>query len=532
MRVDSGSGINPHTLLKGGKVAGGEVILEASGIHKHFGGTKALSNVDFSVTKGEIHGLVGANGAGKSTLVKVLAGVYRPEAGEIRVDGATVEISSVERARELGMCFVHQQHVIVPSLTGLENVLLGEKLPLRRSGLINWRAAGQRGRELMETSGFEFDLRLEAGRQSAARQKLIEIARALAQRAQIVVLDEPTASLGDEEVGHLMSDLRSLADSGVSIVYISHRLEEVVALSDRITVLRNGMNAGIVRREEATKARVVEMIVGGATDYSPPSKTRSAGPELLACEDVCWGDRVKGVSLSLHAGEVVGLAGLEGSGRTELARLLFGVNRPASGVIRRNGEVVHWKSSADAIRSGVAMVPEDRHIEGLVEAMSISKNVTLPSLRDYRLSRGFPFLNHKKETATAKEQITKLAIRAGGPNQAVSELSGGNQQKVVLARWLARNAEVLILDEPTHGVDVGAKSEIYRLISELAAAGAAVLIIASELIELVETCDRVVVLYHGKIASEVGRSELSEDLLLSRCFGHVTEQPTVQMGAS
>ncbi|GAA4153997.1 sugar ABC transporter ATP-binding protein [Leifsonia shinshuensis] len=485
-------------------------VVQMRGISKAFTGVVVLDAVDFEVRFGEVHALAGGNGAGKSTLMKILQGVYRSDAGEIRIAGEPVSIASIQDAKAAGIGMVFQEFSLVPSLTVARNVFLGAE-PLTRWGLIDERALVRRTEEVFARMGVEIDPRAEVGRLGTAYWQLTEIAKALSQNARVLIMDEPTASLARHETEALFELIERLKAAGISVIYISHRMDEVYRIADRITVLRDGRRLFTEPLSAITPEAIVEGIVGKKVEsrltYRERERVSHDGPPLLEVRGLTAGDRVRDVSFALRRGEILGLAGLMGSGRTELARALFGIDR-ARGEVLVDGEPIVLSSPRHAIAAGLALVPEDRRDQGLVLDHSVRENLLLPLLDDIR--RG-PLLDAAGGRALSASLIERLNIKVSHPGRPVRLLSGGNQQKVVIAKWLGTDPDVLILDEPTAGVDIGTKSEILERIRDLAASGKAVIVISSEYPELLAVSDRILVIRGGSIARELERSDIADE---------------------
>jgi ribose transport system ATP-binding protein len=480
------------------------------GIRKSFDGVPVLLGVDFEIGRGEVHALVGGNGAGKSTLMKILQGVYTKDAGEIFVAGAPVALSSVDDARAAGIGMVFQEFSLVPTLTVAQNLFLTAETR-NRIGLISDRDSRDGARRIFADLQVDVDVDAQVSDLSTAYWQLTEIAKALAQNAQVLILDEPTASLARNEVDALFALIGRLRDKGISIVYISHRMDEIYRIADRITILRDGRSLLTRPLDEVTPAEIVEGIVGRQDDGELSYQERassSGGQVLLEVIEVYSGDRVRGVSFELRAGEILGIAGLMGSGRSELARCLFGIDRIDSGELRMRGRRIEVRNPRDAQRAGIALIPEDRREQGLVLDHSVADNLLLPVLDTIR--RG-PFLDTRSGRRISRTLIERFAIKAGNADQPMRRLSGGNQQKVVIAKWLGTRPEVLIMDEPTAGVDIGTKSEIVAMIRRLADAGGAVIVISSEFPELLAVSDRVLVLRNGAVADELARAAIPDE---------------------
>jgi ribose transport system ATP-binding protein len=485
----------------------GDVVLEMRGISKRFPGVQALENVDLRVRRGEIHALVGENGAGKSTLMKILSGAIQGDGGEILVDGQPVSINSPQNARTLGIGIVYQEFSLVPALTVGENILLG-RFP-NRAGFLDRRATEKEARDRLAELGVEIDPSTRASALSVAQQQLVEIAKVLAMRPRLLVLDEPSAVLGGEDLERLFAVLTRLRERGISIIYISHRLHEVFRLADTVTVLRDGTVVDALPVSELDHAGLVRRMVGRDLEGALVDHHGEAGEDLLRVEDLRRDGVLEPVSLRVRRGEIVGLAGLRGAGRTELARCIFGADPRSGGTVTVNGRTVPAASPGAAIQAGIGFVTEDRKTEGLILNLSVRENVTLAGLR--RLAR-FSFVQRGAEQRRVRALADQLHVRAASQSVAAST-RGGNQQKVVLAKWLHTDARVLILDEPTRGIDVGAKREIYRLMREIADGGAAVLMISSELPEVIGVCDRILVMHEGRLAGELPLGATEEQIM-------------------
>jgi rhamnose transport system ATP-binding protein len=471
-------------------------ILELRGIAKSFGAVRALRGVDFDLFDGEVHALLGENGAGKSTLIKVVTGAHAPDAGTLTVGGRTFAALEPGAARHLGIACIYQQPALFPDLTVAENI----GLRLEGSGAlrrVGWRERERRAAELLARVGAEIPPSAEARSLSMPEQQLVEIACALGAGARILVMDEPTASLTRTEQERLFAVVRELRAAGTGVVYISHRLEEIFALADRVTVLRDGASVGTRAVGEIDEAALIRMMVGREVNQLYPPSESEAGEVVLSLEGVgCAASGVRGVSFDVRAGEVFGLAGLVGAGRTELARILFGVSPADTGTIRMRGEVATIRSPADAIALGIAYVPEDRLRHGVILEMPVEQNATMAVHRTF-FQGGW--LRPRRERSLADGFIKDLSIRTSGPAAPVRSLSGGNQQKVSVARWLATKPRLMILDEPTQGVDVGAKSEIHRIVRQMAREGMAVIMISSDLPEILGMSDRIGVMRGGQL---------------------------------
>lgn len=489
--------------------------LEAIDITKQFDGVHALRKALFAVHPGEIHALLGENGAGKSTLIKVLTGVYAPDSGTILRDGRPLTLANVRVAGREGIVALYQELAVVPTISVAENIVLGERTP-SRGGLVQWGEVRARARAQLKRLNQDIPLRRLAGDLSPVQQTMVAVARALAAEAQVLILDEPTASLTDSEIGDMFAVLRSLRDGGVAIVYVSHRLEEVFELCDRLTVMRNGRT--IVTKDVADSSieDVISTMVGRSPGDMYPQRGTATSTPALTVANLC-GRRVKDVSFTVHTGEVLGIGGLAGSGRSELLRLLSGAQRVRSGTIAvTNGEPGVFKSVGHALATGVALVPEERRSQGVILNASIQDNMAAANVE--AVSRG-GWVRGGQIAELTRRGMADLQIKARSARQYVGELSGGNQQKVVLAKMLARSPAVLLLDEPTRGIDVGTKAEIYRLIRDLAAKGTAVIAVSSELPELIGMTDRILIMHEGKATGQMGAAGADEEKLLTYCYG-------------
>jgi ribose transport system ATP-binding protein len=489
-------------------------LVSLRGISKAFPGVQALDQVSFDVLPGETHVLMGENGAGKSTLMKILSGAYQPDSGSIEVDGRPARISDPVVGQHLGIAMIYQELTVLDNLDVGRNILLGQEPT--RWGQVQWKEVYAEAARVLDDLRLPIDPRASVASLPISQRQMVEIARAARRNPHIVVMDEPTSSLTRSEEETLFALIRRLKEKGVGIIYISHRMEEVFLLADRITVLRDGKHIDTRPASAYTRDQLIEQMVGRKVEGLKADGGRTGGAVVLEARGLSRGKRARAVNLSLKAGEIVGLAGLVGAGRTEVAEMLFGAARPESGEIRVDGLPVVFRSPADAIRMGIAYVPEDRKGLGLVLAMDVRTNLIL-SLLD-RVTRA-GLLRGGRIAQTVREWTQRLNIRAASPTVNIEGLSGGNQQKVVIAKWLARGPRVLMLNEPTRGIDVGAKSEVHHLIREIAGQGVAVLMISSELPELLAVCDRLVVMAQGRVTGEMPADNATEQRVLALAFG-------------
>ena len=490
-----------------------EYLLEMKGIYKSFPGVKALQNVEFQLKAGEIHALLGENGAGKSTLIKVLGGIYIAEEGEIRIDGKKVVIDGVNAARDNGISIIHQELVLVPHMTVAENIFLGRE-PMGKFG-VDYKRMAASAQEMLD----KFDLGINATDEifdlSIAQQQMVEIVKAISFNCRILVMDEPTSSISDREVTQLFEIMRNLAAQGVGIIYISHKMSELNEVCDRVTVLRDGMYVGTRVVADTPRDELITMMVGRELDQYYTRDHVKDTPVFFKCEHIDDGKkhhkRVNDVSFEVREGEIVGFAGLVGAGRSETMQCIFGLTNTATGTITLEGKKLNISSAVDAMKYGIAMVPENRKLEGLYHIQSVSFNTTIEVLHE--------IINHlrvndKREHEITQEFIDKMQTKTPSHEQRVSNLSGGNQQKVMIGRWLATKPKVLILDEPTRGVDVGAKAEIYEIMNELTKQGVAIIMVSSELPEIINMADRVYVMYDGRITGCIDYENVSQEAIM------------------
>jgi ribose transport system ATP-binding protein len=491
-------------------------ILTVSHLSKSFPGVRALRDVSFDAYAGEVHIVMGENGAGKSTLMKILAGIYSPDEGQITLEGQSVRIDTPQKAQALGINLINQELNIAGNLTVAENIFMGSEP--RKLGLVDRATMAKRSEEVLKLLAASFQPLMLAGKLSIAEQQQVEIARALIHNSKILIMDEPTAALSERETEKLFALIKSLQEKGIAIVYISHRLAEVAIIADRVSVLRDGEYIGTLDKAHLDNAEIVRMMVGRSLqDFYDHEVATEKTEGYLVVRHMSDGDKVKDISFSASAGEILSLAGLVGSGRTELARLIFGADAKKSGTVRLDGKEVSLNSPRDAIMHGIAYVPEDRKLLGLFLEMTSHENIAMNVLgKNARAG----VMSSKKNKDAVRKSIESLKIRLTSPRTKAMSLSGGNQQKLLLARWLQIQPKVLILDEPTRGVDVGAKSEIYKLIGEVAKQGVAVIFISSELPEVVGIAQRVLVMREGRIVAELkDKAEITQEIIMGYATG-------------
>ena len=499
-----------------------KVLLTITNVSKSFAGVHALKEVSFDLRAGEVHALVGENGAGKSTLIKIITGAHEADAGTLEVNGRLVAQNSPVLSWQLGIAAIYQQPALFPDLTVAENIALGLE-PRGAWRPIRWGERRTRARELLARVGANIDPAAVVSDLTMPEQQLVEIARTLGAKARILIMDEPTASLSEREVKHLLRVIRDLRTDGVGIIYISHRLEELAQIADRVTVLRDGSVVDTLPMRDVSREQLIRRMVGRELTAVFPKQTVPLGDVVLELRSVgCRDSDVRGVSLSVRAGEILGLAGLVGAGRTELARILFGLTPADAGEIYLRGQRIEIRSPGQAVALGIAYVPEDRRRHGVILEMPVTANTTLAILSKIATCGWLAF---SRERSIAAGFVKRLAIKTASLETEVGDLSGGNQQKVAVARWLATNPAVLILDEPTQGVDVGAKAELHRLMSELAGRGLAILMISSELPEILGMSDRIAVMHAGTVVAVLDRAVATQEEILALALGHVAQLP-------
>ena len=488
-------------------------LLEMTGITKSFPGVKALDNISFNLKAGEVHTIMGENGAGKSTLMKILSGLYTADSGTIRIEGEEVHIHNTTKAIELGIGMVHQELSNVPEMTVAENIFLGKEP--KNMGLVNYRKMNRDAEELLKPLNFAYPPTTRISRLSVSNAQLVEIAKVLSQNAKIIIFDEPTSSITEAEADKLFEIIAHLKERGTGIIYISHKMDEIFRISDRITVLRDGQYIDSRPISQYTEDSLIEQMVGRTLDSIFPKEDAEITDVIFEAKDLC-GNEFSHVSFQLRKGEILGFAGLIGAGRTEVMEAIFGTRKLYEGDLYLEGEKIKIRSPKQAIGKGIVYISEDRKLKGIVPVSSVGKNLTLSALK--KVSSGL-FLNAAKERSSVAEYIEKLAIKTPSQRQLIRNLSGGNQQKVLIARGMFTEPRVLILDEPTRGVDVGAKAEIHALISKLAQQGMAIILISSEMPEIIGMSDRIIVMHEGVVTGELQREEFDQERILNYASG-------------
>ena len=494
----------------------GEFVLEMRNVTKRFPGVLALNNVQFSLRPGEVHCLVGENGAGKSTLMKILAGAQPMDSGEIILSEGPVAIHSPHHAQQLGISMIYQEFNLSPYLSVAENIFLGREPRLGGTPFINWKKMYADAREVLGRIRVDLDVRKPVNECSVAQQQMVEIGKAISFNSKIIVMDEPSATLTEHELRALFDLIRTLRRQGIGLIYISHRLEEIFEIGDRVTVMRDGEYVGTNGVCDVTRDDIIRMMVGRELKDEFPKETFERGAERLRVEGLTRHGAFSNVSFATHCGEIVALTGLVGAGRTEVARAIFGADRIDGGQIHLDGKPVAVRSPQDAIRQGIGLLTEDRKGQGLVLGMTVRENTTLANLRSLVK---FLFVNRREERSVTERYVRELQIKTPSIEQVVQNLSGGNQQKVVLAKWLFTQSKFLVFDEPTRGIDVGAKVEIYKLMNELVRKGVSILMISSELPEVLGMCDRILVMHEGRLAGELSRKDATQERIMQLATG-------------
>ncbi|MBI0155695.1 sugar ABC transporter ATP-binding protein [Gilliamella sp. M0364] len=492
-----------------------QVALQLSHIEKKFAGVHALKDMHFNLKQCEVHGLLGENGAGKSTLIKIIGGIYKQDAGEIKINGKTEIINGIKDAQARGINVIHQEIVLVPYISVYENIFLGRE-PRTRMGFKDHRQMITKAKIMMESMGLTIDVLRPVHELTIAQQQLIEIVKAISFNVRILIMDEPTSSLTDKEVEQLFIMIKKLTEHNVSIIYISHRMDELFTITDRITVIRDGSYIDTVNTKQTNIDELVKLMVGRNLNNYYQRHYQQNGERLLEVKNLSKKGVFNNVNFHLKKGEILGFAGLMGAGRSEIMQAVFGADRYDSGEIYFDNQLVKLKSPQDAIDIGIALVPEDRKKQGLILGNSIAFNLTLTVLKQFMHGC---FVNQQKQKDIIQYYINKLNIKTPDADKIVGQLSGGNQQKVVIAKWLATKPKIIILDEPTRGIDIGAKAEIYQIIDELCASGMAIIMISSELPEIINMCDRVCVVANGQIQGELSQSELTQEKIMKLATG-------------
>ncbi|NPV54295.1 MAG: sugar ABC transporter ATP-binding protein [Firmicutes bacterium] len=484
-------------------------ILEVKGVTKEFPGVVALDSVSLSINAGEIHALVGENGAGKSTLIKVLSGVYQPDRGEIYFDGRPVRLAGPSDAQSLGIAVIHQELMNVPHLSVAENITLGRPPMIRRGvmGMIDWPAMNKTAHEALERLGVSINPRAIMKTLSVSQMQVVEIARAVSSNARLLIMDEPTSALSEDEVDRLFNVVKALKAQGVTVIFITHRLDEVFRIADRITILRDGKIIATKDRTEISREELIKAMVGRPLGFEYPKRSVQRGKRIMSVENLSRGNVLRDINFSLFEGEILGIAGLMGAGKTELVRAIFGADKRSGGRVLFYDEPLDIKSPQEALRMGIGLVPEDRKRHGLVLGMSVRENMSLSAID--RICRWSFVLDSRNETIACRDLVEKLGIKTPGLERKVKFLSGGNQQKVVLGKCLFGKLKLILFDEPTRGIDVGAKAEIYRLMNNLVEEGVAVIMVSSELPEVIGMSDRILVMHEGRIAGELDNQDQS-----------------------
>jgi inositol transport system ATP-binding protein len=496
-----------------------QFLLKMEDVSKAYSGVPALKKVRLEVMRGEVHALMGENGAGKSTLMKILSGIAQRDGGDIFLDGNRVEIKSPKAALDLGISMIHQELNPVRAMTVAENIFLGKEPCYRFTGVVNRRKQRQLTQELFREMDVSIDPDKTMSRLSVAEMQLVEIIKAVSYQSRIIIMDEPTSAITGREVGKLFEIIHGLKAKGMAIIYISHKMDEIFRISDTITVLRDGQYIETRPAKDLDHDTLVKLMVGRKISDMFPKREATAQPEvILEVEGLKKQGQFENINFKVKKGEVFGIAGLMGAGRSEAMETVFGLRRADAGTVKIHGKEVRIKSASDAIRHGLALITEDRQLKGLNLKASVRDNISLVNLKQF--SRFGQLLQFQKENEAADSEIQRLRIKTRGRSQIVRTLSGGNQQKVVLAKWLLAEPEIIILDEPTRGIDIGAKAEIYKIIAELTAQGKTVIMISSELEEILGLCDRVIVLYHGKITAEFERSEFNQENIINAAMGN------------
>lgn len=494
-----------------------KVSLKMTGISKSFPGVKALEKVNLTAYAGEVMALLGENGAGKSTLMKILSGVYTKDEGKIEIDGKEVNIKNINDSEKMGIGIIHQELSVLSNLTIAENIFLGNEKVNKMTGIINKKEETERAKRFLDQVGCSEDPNTLVSEISVGEMQMVEIAKALAKNTNIIIMDEPTTALTDVETKKLFEVIKSLKERNFAVIYISHRMEEIFEICDRITVLRDGKFVGECKVKDVNNDKLIAMMVGRKIEDQFPYRKEKAGNVELEVKNLSCTNKIENISFTVRDGEILGISGLMGAGRTELAKTIFGEYKKSAGEIYVGGKKVKINCTRDAIDNGICYLPEDRKKEGLVLGLSVGQNITLANIKKYENS--LKIINQKSEKKDIEEYIEKLSIKTPSKNQLVRNLSGGNQQKVIIAKWLLLSPTVFIVDEPTRGIDVGAKKEIYELLNELKSLGKAIIMISSDLPEILGISDRIIVMHEGRISGELDRENANQESIMKLAVG-------------
>lgn len=494
-----------------------KVLLKMTDISKSFPGVKALENVNLTVYEGQVMALLGENGAGKSTLMKILSGVYKKDGGKIQIVDKEVDIKNIKDSENLGIAIIHQELSLIPNLTVAENIFLGNEKTNKRSGSINKREESERARSFLDQVGCTVNTNTLVSNISVGEMQMVEIAKALTKNANIIIMDEPTTALTDVETKKLFEVIKTLKSRNFAVIYISHRMEEIFQICDRITVLRDGKFAGECKVEDVDNDNLIAMMVGRKIEDQFPYIKVTSGNTILKIENLSCKNKIENISFDVNAGEILGISGLMGSGRTELAKTIFGEYKKSNGNIYVEGRKIKINCTKDAIDNGICYLPEDRKKEGLVLGLSVRKNMSLINIKKYE--NIIKTIDIKSEKNDVEEYIKKLSIKTPSGDQIIKNLSGGNQQKVIIAKWLLLSPKIFIIDEPTRGIDVGAKKEIYELLNSLKSLGKAIIMISSDLSEVLGISDRILVMNEGHVSGELTRNEANQESIMRLAIG-------------
>lgn len=491
-----------------------KMILQIDGITKEFPGVKALDHVSFQIESGTVHALIGENGAGKSTLIRILAGIYTPDEGRILLEGKEKHFRTPNEAQNSGISVVHQELKLAETLTVTENIFLGHLL-YAKSGLVNWKEMRLKARDMIQNLGMDIDVDMQVSKLSVAQKQIVEICKAINGKSKILIMDEPSATLTEKELEVMFEIVRKLRSDSYTVIYISHRLDEIFNLADNVTVLRDGKHIKTLPVREVTKEKLINLMVGRVMGNEYPKEFNPIGEVIFEVKNLSTKHLLKNISFKVRKGEVLGISGLVGAGRTELARAILGIDRMEMGEILYKGTNVHWRNFRKSITYGMGLVPEDRKLQGLVQIFSVKENICMVA-SDKIIQKGI--IRNKKKDSYSEKYIKALGIATPGTETEVQYLSGGNQQKVVIAKWLMQDSEIFFLDEPTRGIDVGAKVEIYKLINELTKKGKTIIMISSEMPELLGMCDRIMVMHEGSKMGELSGEEADQKKIMAMCI--------------